>query len=196
MTVMDAKVLADGKILTVSVGGGPYTRFAIQRFTTAGAPDASFGVGGKLVVSNIVQDTFSKVFRVDLLSSIEALPDGKMLVAGVFTGLGNAPGFYPGVMRLNADLSVDTTWGKNGANGLAEGDVNGSPIVKGLPDGKALLFGTGNVSKVSSGVEGYLGLAVTRLLNNGQIDLSFGTSGVTRKTAGRDWDWAIFRFTN
>jgi uncharacterized delta-60 repeat protein len=180
MTVTDAKVLADGKIITLSVGGGPYRPFAIQRFTAAGAPDASFGTGGKLVLSNIVQDAFSKFFRVDFLSSIEVLGDGKMLVGGVFTGLGSSPSFYPGVMRLNADLSVDTSWGTQGVSGLAEGDVNRSPIVKALPDGKALLFGTGNVSKGNSGADGYRALAVTRLLNNGQIDLSFGTSGVTR----------------
>ncbi len=180
MTVNDAKVLPDGKLLVLAEGGGPYNPFAILRFNADGTPDASFATGGRYVVPNVTANALSTRFQFSRASAIDVQPDGKLLVGGYASGLNSAPSFYPGVLRLNTDMSVDTTYGNNGVNGLREGSVDYKAIIKALPDGKALLFGTGYISSGNTGAQGFQALTVTRLLNNGQIDLSFGTAGVTR----------------
>ncbi len=177
MTVRDSKVLADGKLLILSTDGGPSFPFAITRFNPDGSPDATFASGGKFVVPNVDPALFSASFIPSRVNSIDVQADGKIILGGYFAGQNGAPSFYPGVMRLNADFSVDATFGTNGANGLREGSPEDLTRVKVLSDGKILLFGTGGVQAPS---QGFRALAVTRLLSNGQIDLSFGTSGVTR----------------
>ena len=180
MSVWDARVLPSGKLLVITLSGGPYFPFAILRFNADGSPDTTFGAGGRFVVANVKADEISSRFQLEAVRSIDVQADGKLLVAGATTGLGNAPTYYPAVVRFNTDFSVDTSYGDNGVTGLREGSSDERSIVRVLPDGKALLFGTGYVSSGASGAKGFRALTVTRLLSNGQIDLTFGTAGVTR----------------
>ena len=73
--------------------------------------------------------------------AIAVQPDGKILVGGLFTGLGGGTGTTPRsyIGRLNADGTVDTGFnpGTSGPNGLA-GLVYAIAV---QPDGKILVGG-------------------------------------------------------
>ncbi|WP_263262939.1 M10 family metallopeptidase C-terminal domain-containing protein [Pseudomonas sp. RIT-PI-S] len=95
-------VQADGKII-VAGEGGDYDAFTVLRLNADGSMDTSFGTDGKVTIP----------VAVGLGSSNDALavtvqPDGHILVAGQGV-LNNNSDF--GIIRLNADGSLDTTFG-------------------------------------------------------------------------------------
>ncbi len=98
MKVTDAKVLANGKLLVLTTGGGPYNPFAILRFNPDGTPDATFATGGRYVVSNVSATALSDRFQFSRSSAIDVQADGKILLGGYIAGRNNAPSFYPGVI--------------------------------------------------------------------------------------------------
>jgi uncharacterized delta-60 repeat protein len=143
---------SDGKIL---IGGqAQITRLVgvIFRLNSNGTLDTAFGTGGMVTIS---------------LGSIGAnaggltvQPDGKIVasVSGVFVSRGD-------VTRLNANGSVDTSFGTNGIASIP-GLAPSGPIVL-QPDGKILVAGR----EFGSGL-------LARLNSSGQLDSSFGNSGV------------------
>lgn len=142
----------DGKIL---VGGqAQITRLVgvIFRLNSNGTLDATFGTGGMVTIS--LGSIGANV------GGLAVQPDGKIVasVSGVFVSRGD-------VTRLNANGSVDTSFGTNGVASISGLAPNGPVVLQ--PDGKILVAGR----EFSSGL-------LARLNSNGQLDSSFGSNGI------------------
>jgi uncharacterized delta-60 repeat protein len=132
-----------------------------RRLLSAGAFDSTFGQGGKTT-------TPFGFFPTDM--ALQA--DGKIVVVGDPTGIGTGD-FKVG--RLNADGSVDTTFG--GGLGLVTTDLGGqfgdvAEQVAIEADGKIVVGGT----TYNSGGASY---ALVRYNRDGSLDTSFGEQGVS-----------------
>ncbi len=156
---------SDGKIL---VSGKNYDNttfeetYLVRRYHPDGSLDNTFGNNGSATVFN-TSTSFG------FIGNISVQTDGKIL-ASKETDSGE-----PGITRLNADGSLDQTFG---ANGLAHPGT-GIPglsynYVKALDNGKILvaayindITGSGNTDEI----------LVYGLNNNGMTDLAFGVNG-------------------
>ena len=143
---------SDGKIL---VGGqAQINRLVgiIVRLNANGTVDTTFGSGGMVTIS------LGSIGA--SIGGLAVQTDGKIVasVMGVFVARGN-------VTRLNANGSVDTTFGTNGIASISGLAPTGPVLLQ--PDGKILVAGR----EFSSGL-------LARLNNNGQLDTTFGSNGV------------------
>jgi uncharacterized delta-60 repeat protein len=179
-----------GGIVTTNLGGGG-EEAALQepngdivvalsqgmlRFLPNGQLDTSFGTNG--LATGIL---------VPAQSGLAVQPNGQIITAGVnLAGPATSP--IRGTTRLNADGTVDTTFGTDGTAtipvtlaGQATGIGPQAVLVQ--PDGKILVAGsasvqTGRRTGVTDGV-------VARLNANGTLDTTFGTGGLTLITANQ-----------
>jgi len=146
------------------------------RFLPNGQLDTSFGTGG-LATGILVQGN----------SALAAQPNGQIITSGVnLAGPATSP--LVGITRLNADGTVDTTFGTDGTTTIPV-TLAGRAIDVGAqaalvqPDGKILVASsasvqTGRRTGVTDGV-------VARLNANGTLDTTFGTGGLTLITANQ-----------
>jgi uncharacterized delta-60 repeat protein len=151
----DGKVLVGGFFTTLGGGGlGTAVRLFLGRVNSNGSADAAFNPGAS---SNV-------------LSFLEQA-DGKILLAGPFTGVGAATGATPrrGIARLNADGTVDSTFDP-GTNGTIYGLAQQS-------DGKVIAVGS--FSTLGGG-----GTGVTPRSNVGR--LSNNTAALNNMTVASD----------
>ncbi|MCL6703955.1 calcium-binding protein [Pseudomonas sp. T1.Ur] len=108
----------DGKIVMSATTA--FDDFTVMRFNADGSPDVSFGDQG--------------LARIDLpgvwaaSTEITLLPDGKMLLGG--TAFANGGSDFA-VVQLNADGSLDTTFGSTDGSARLVGS-SGSDLLKGL----------------------------------------------------------------
>ena len=152
----DLTILPDGKIIAAGGNSVLPSGFRIARFDTVGHLDASFGTGGITAVPTSA-GPYTRTVAVQ--------SDGKILVAGdVFMA---GPG-GSGVMRLNANGSVDSSFGNNGFVEIISSStaVLTRAIVK--PNGKILLYGTNNNSPF---------VIMQQLDSTGAFDTTFGNGG-------------------
>ncbi|GAB3392444.1 M10 family metallopeptidase C-terminal domain-containing protein [Azotobacter armeniacus] len=153
-------VLPDGKLLLSGSSNGD---FSVIRLNTDGSLDTSFGSDGKA--------TFD-LGRGDYVYSMAMQPDGKILVTGRSDN-GSDDNF--GVIRLNADGTLDTGFGSD-AKAIFElgySDDQGHSVTI-LPDGKILMAGSSyDYSENST----YFDFSVIRLNADGSLDTSFGCGG-------------------
>ena len=146
------------------------------RFLPNGQLDTSFGTNG--LATGIL---------VPANSGLAVQPNGQIITAGVnLAGPATSP--LRGTTRLNANGTVDTTFGTDGTTtipvtlaGRATGIGPQAALVQ--PDGKILVAGsasvqTGRRTGVTDGV-------VARLNANGTLDTTFGTGGITLITANQ-----------
>lgn len=166
-------VQPDGRIV-VSVGGygrfaGQATLGAVLRFTADGQLDPAFASGGIAPLPLNLARGWSG-------ASVVVQPDGRILASGITDdGLG--------VARLNADGSLDSSFG---ATGIAAMPVPGNSFpmsARGLqlqPDGRILAL-----------AETYPVASLMRLLPDGKPDLSFGQGG-SMLIPLPDWGIQIF----
>ena len=192
VTSSDRKVIVGG-IATSSAGQEYY----FTRYNVDGSPDSTFGTLGATEVSFGAQDIPTGQ---NLKLMIE--PDGKIIAAGNLGDGTNATAF--GVARLNADGTLDTTFGDSGTL-VVQGDKNAVPLwqdgelligsnntirrfndngtidstfATGLPGGAT--FAVQSDGKVVEGVNisSNGNTAIHRYTLNGSIDTTFGTDGV------------------
>jgi uncharacterized delta-60 repeat protein len=143
-------IQSDTKIV---VGGETSNEGGFIRLNANGTLDRSFGKNG--VVSSI---RFSDIDSIVVGMAIQT--DGRIVAAG-----NGVPG-RGGVVRLNPNGAVDTTFGTSGT-GLVSLDI--TPVLFALqPDGKILVAG----GAAGTGI----GL-LERLDSNGQLDTTFGSGG-------------------
>ena len=135
--------------------------FALVRYAADGTLDADFGTGG--IVTTRVGSGQGQG------TSVEVLPDGKILVGG---GILRGNSYDFGVVRYNSDGSLDTSFG--GGDGIAvvdlgtQQDLPFDMVVQG--DGKIVLFGFG----LPNGYD--FGLA--RFNADGSLDTTFHQTGL------------------
>ncbi len=150
----------DNKTLVIGTSGNS-PKFSIARFNAAGALDNSFGNGAGKVVLNFPTDSTANA------AALEG--DGKILIAGSAINAGDGLENFR-VVRLNANGSVDTTFG---AGGNAIIDFGGVDIATGIAiqkDGKIVVTGQSIPAFTPQ-------FAVARLNANGQLDKSFSGDG-------------------
>lgn len=155
-------LLDDGKILMVGYKDDDLTA---ARFNTDGSLDTSFGANGWAVVPFY-----------DLASYADDLAiqdDGKIVIAGF--ALNGENRFQVVSTRLNADGSIDNSFGNNGLVIFNVGEWNdfgeGVAIQN---DGKILIGGHKWISNIQQKHD----LFVARLNTDGSLDTSYGDNGV------------------
>lgn len=137
-------VQADGKILA----GGNFMTFnnepqgMLIRFNADGTKDTSFDIGVGGAPNTIVEKIIEQ-------------PDGKLLITAARNWNGTS---YPGLIRLNSDGSMDTSFNL--------GDEVGTVTTAALkPDGKIIIIGQNSIDEEQ--------IAVVRLNSNGSVDHTF-----------------------
>ncbi|MBL0141440.1 MAG: hypothetical protein IPP91_05095 [Betaproteobacteria bacterium] len=161
-----AAVRPDGRV--VAVGNfctGPYeSQFAqyvctgsavVMQWTVSGQPDATFGVGGRVVIPGL-----ARAFSVALQS------DGKVVVGGIDTSLFTKLALF----RLTTAGQPDASFG---SAGLASTTVEGEPNALALQaDGRIVV---GGVYRRIDSVTRFLAM---RFMASGAVDTSFGGDGI------------------
>jgi uncharacterized delta-60 repeat protein len=161
-----AAIQADGKIL---LGGGDGYAGVIYRYNSNGTVDTSFGSSGRGLNPYVG------------LYSIGVQPDGKIVGAGItFTTMfGTASNGDFGVVRHNADGSLDTTFGLNGivtTSISANKDFGRSVSIQ--ADGKIVVAGN------SKDDTSFPDIAIVRYNPNGSLDATFDTDGIITTNLG------------
>ena len=169
-------VMPDGRILTCAPlgGNGPSgTDFLVVRYLADGGLDTSFSFDGKVTVDFGGSN--------DQCNAIALQSDGKIVVVGTTNAAGNSDF---AIARLNADGTLDTSFG-NGTGktvvafdtGGSNDDIGGSVAIQ--PDGK--LVAVGWAASAANGDN----FAIVRLLPDGTRDPAFNLTG--RVTVGFDF---------
>ncbi len=150
-------------------------RSFLRRYTATGQLDTTFGIGGTIEYAFNVADAESGFAG----GRTTVLPDGKVLVFGSAGHFVPSTDLFNGdalVARLNADGTLDTTFGAGGVVRLELGSNDSVSFTTTDAQGRLYLAGqsrrpSGNGTDTSQSF-------VVRLLPNGQIDLSYGKRGV------------------
>lgn len=185
-------VQADGKMVVAGNSDqGSATRWdiAAARYNADGSLDLSFGVGGKVLID---LGSTSEYIHNDFISGVAVQADGKIVMAGntqqvttsyvpVYDDSGflldyeaqYSYSFDVAVIRLNADGSLDSSFGTNGKQTIdfgTTGEEACAAMAVGA-DGKIILAGY-----ITQGVTGY-DFAIARLNSDGTLDSSFDGDG-------------------
>jgi len=156
----------DGKILlTGSASNGSASNIALLRYTTAGALDPTFGGGAGVVTTPLSGGSVG--------NSVLVQTNGKILVAGDVNN-GNNTSFA--LVRYNSDGSLDTSFGDDDGivrTHLAGGNSAHAAVLQ--SDGKIILAGN---SRNNNSVDWDDDFVLIRYRSNGDLDSSFGSSGV------------------
>jgi uncharacterized delta-60 repeat protein len=156
--VYETVVQPDGKILLAGeitqYNGQPF--HGLLRLNTNGSIDTSFNLGSG----------FSFGEYIARINQVHLLPDGKMLVAGMFTSFNGTP--CAGIVRLNANGVLDTTFTSPVFNYTDAAIQNCVYDIAVTDEGKIYLGG--NFKLLSNGAR-----ALVRLSSNGSLDTSFDT---------------------
>jgi uncharacterized delta-60 repeat protein len=168
---------ADGKIVVVGyLYNGWNNDVRVQRYNSDGLLDSTFATNGSFIFDS---DNHEIAYAVAMQ------PDGKIVVVGYIREF-NAGNENVLVMRLNADGTLDTTFGANGivtTNVSDYGEYGYAVTIQ--PDGKLVVAG-----EVSIGGTDVQAL-VLRYNSDGGLDGTFGNSGIFQYSDPADgWDKA------
>ncbi len=155
------KIQADGRIVVGGQGAGGY--FAVLRYLSNGTLDPSFSGDG---IQTLVHTNLSSSNAVDLA----ILADGKILVVGDQTPL--TTGRYVSAMvirRFNANGSVDTSFGSNGAVVTGTMEQRTARRVSVLADGSFYVGGEYLVIDPQNSFSYYRQMAVSRFTMSGAL---------------------------
>jgi uncharacterized delta-60 repeat protein len=131
--------------------------------------DPTFGTGGKVTTKDLSNDTRASAFGLQ--------PDGKIVAAGVFTEPAGTPpnDSYGnknfGIVRYNADGSIDATFGGTGKAELDFGGDETPTAVASQPDGK-ILFAGYTQPRIDRQTLGPSRWVLARILPNGTSDFA------------------------
>jgi uncharacterized delta-60 repeat protein len=161
-------VQPDGKILicsTINTGSASGGDFFIERFNADGSPDTSFDFDGQVTVD------FAG--RNEGCNALALQADGKIVAVG--TSADATPNADFAIARLNADGSLDPTFGAGGTTlvsfDLGDNNDDTAGAVAMQADGKIVVAGWAVV-----GTNTY-DFAVVRLLPDGTRDTTFNSTG-------------------
>ena len=175
-------VEADGSVVAAGVAGkqGSAT-FGLVHLTAGGAPDPSFGGKGEADVPLPSGTVAASLLSASPLGTLLIQPDGKIVVAGIFTPSGSTTSSSI-VARFDADGKLDSTFGRGGVVVLGQGGtaIGGATVRYGAlqSDGKIVLAGLGPSAMTGRGTA----FAAVRLDADGSLDATFGTAGLVNLT--------------
>jgi uncharacterized delta-60 repeat protein len=163
-------VQPDGKLV---VGGacetpGGNSRFAIFRFNSDGSLDSTFGSNGRIITG--IPGAYAGA------RCVVTQDDGKILLGGTVGSSQARNNFI--LMRCSGEGTIDSTFGLNGivvADFYHNDDNLGSIVIQ--EDGKILVCGT------SDSLNYGWSLAMSRYLQNGTLDNTFGNAGQIKLAA-------------
>ncbi|WP_141735119.1 hypothetical protein [Oligoflexus tunisiensis] len=155
------------------------SKMLVAKFKSDGELDTSFGTDG-YAIHNAIVGTTGEVAR-----SIVVQSSGKIVIAGTIehAGASDTRDRDIGLLRLNTDGSLDSTFGTDGlvTLNLSEGEVSGTSFVAdnigGMTtdsSGRLLIHGS---AKRDGGTD--TDFVLTRLSADGVVDETFGTAGRT-----------------
>jgi uncharacterized delta-60 repeat protein len=177
-TIFDLAIQKDGKYVAVGETetfarviidpecGCPVTilrnDFAFARYNIDGSLDSGFGNAGKVAV----QVTNPATDNASTAKSVAIQRDGKIVAAGVADGFG--------VVRLNEDGSLDSSFGLNGKVNTAfvingPGDRANAVLLE--PEGKIVVAGRVETGRADTD------FGIARYERDGSLDNSFGAGG-------------------
>ena len=165
-TARSVAVQSDGKIVVAGTAKrriGARPNFALARYETNGAPDASFSGDGKTTIEFGTSEAFALAIQ----------PDGKIVVAGYEFNFTSGTESNFAVARTNGDGTLDNTFdsdGKVSTDFLTNNDTAFDVALQ--ADGKIVVAGTKDIAEGSS-----QDFAVARYNENGSLDTSFGSAG-------------------
>jgi len=181
-----AMVQADGRIVVAGNGGtatqlGVDSDFAVVRLTSDGALDGTFGVGGK-AHTNIAG-------RADLVNTAILQSDGKVILAG---RVGVDGGALPdtGLVRFNADGTLDMQFGNGVGTGIVRIDLSASGRDYDEAESLALDANGKIVLAVVTQNASVYRHTLARLNGAGTLDDSFGTLGIATQSFAAGGDFA------
>lgn len=153
---------------TIFLPGQLDSHISLVRINIDGTSDATFGIGG-IASTPLPTDVWSP-----FVNKLLIMPTGKIQVA-MNVRIGGNTG--TGLMQVNADGSLDTTFGNAGFSFVVTSpnidftsDVLDAAIT---PDGRTVLTTMSRLNRDDSAVS-----TLVRILANGTPDSSFGTGGV------------------
>lgn len=165
-------VQQDGKIVICGTrlsNGSSGSDFFVARFNANGTLDTSFSFDGEVTID------FDGGTGSDSAQGVSLQADGKIVVAGTTTGSASGSADFA-VARLNADGSLDTTFGDGTGKTTVGFDLDGGTgndnagSIALQADGKIVVVGSAQTPTGSV-------FAVTRLLPDGTRDSAFNLNG-------------------
>jgi uncharacterized delta-60 repeat protein len=162
----------DGKIVVAGSAAMTNTDFAVARYTSAGMLDTTFDTDGKA--------TFTMGTSTDVAYGIAQQSSGKFIVGGDATN-------DFGLMRLNSNGSIDSTFGVNGRAITPVGTgIDTCYAIAVQLDDKIIAVG-----RTNNGTN--YDIAVLRYTAEGRLDTTFGNGGkiVTSPGTGDDYANAV-----
>ncbi|MBP6531459.1 MAG: hypothetical protein KA260_15160 [Burkholderiales bacterium] len=166
--IIDLAIRADGRI--VALGScqleSPVTNFCVAQFLTDGTLDASFGTAG--------QTLFAGGIGYDVPASAVVDSAGRVVLAGTcYDNPPNNPVVKFCLLRLTEAGTFDVTFGTNGKVLFAVGSEPRVARVLFAAGEKIVVSGTCMTSSDGGGPR----FCLSKFLNNGAIDVTFGTAG-------------------
>lgn len=172
----DGKIIAAGFANHVVPNSYASAEFALARYNADGSLDTSFGTGGKTSV--LIGAPGSASAR-----GVAIQNDGKIVAGGYIATEGQYDRF--GVIRFNADGTLDTCFGDGGK--VTTAISSGDDIANALSlqsDGKIVV---GGHARTPSNQRGF---ALVRYNTDGSLDMSFGTGGKVTTVIGSGLGYA------
>jgi uncharacterized delta-60 repeat protein len=171
------KKQADGRLLLNDQRGGTNAWSSLKRFYADGLLDTTFGVAGTVDIEGATNG------RAWFIDNFYPLANGKILVTFDYNEtLDNPANNYAsvGLMYLNADGSLDTSFGTNGYTKMRFNTL--SPTSHEYPF-NVFIQSTGKIvvsaflNSVGVTPANYI-MGLTRFNANGTLDTTFGTNGI------------------
>jgi uncharacterized delta-60 repeat protein len=161
----DIVLQTDGKIIILAANS---STMMLARYTTNGILDTSFGVNGIADINEILTSG-------PYCSSMELLPDGKIIVTGSIS-------FHTiFIIKYNSNRDLDTTFGTNGYTTTSlptDSYIISSEDLCIQTDGNILLA----VSLTNT--SGYEDFSIFKYTSNGILDTDFGNEGFVKTDIG------------
>lgn len=161
---------------------GNYANFIVSKYNENGTLDTTFGIDGVSSI-NFGLPTNNLISSEDSLSCIVIQADGK-IVAGGFTYY-NQSDF--GLVRLNSNGSLDTSFGANGRVITDFGAGEEIHSIQILANGKIIACGTYYFNSDSNQK-----IAIAQYNSNGSIDTDYGIAGKTLTDFNENQDGFVF----
>lgn len=152
----------------------------LARFEADGTPDPSFGQGGSTRIVLFAQNNMGNVSP----PSVALSPNGKIVVARTISDMfpGNEPGARVAVARLDHDGSLDPTFGNGGLVYTTIKNHFQAHSVAVQRDDKVIVAGQSGHTGDCRDEPCVQFATLVRYQSNGQLDPTFGSSGVVRTT--------------